>query len=250
MAAAYNPNDPNNDGSGADAGGNGGYLSTDPNYGMTPGQAGAEPGGITGYGAPGMPTPTMQDTTAPGGTIPTSAAAPSITNPNDPNQVRAWLQWRASQPGADPILGTPGGIDYYTNAILQNGGLTDTNYWTNKSTLAQYGGAVGAGGGAGGGIGGYGSLWNTLPTEAQAENMPGFQFALNKGVNAILNNKAALGLNQSGAAMKDILDYATGDALQGYGQLAGLNLNYNQANTGNLLGLAGLGLQGISTGAA
>lgn len=122
----------------------------------------------------GNPPTTTQPVTPPGGNpttgpmIPSTLAtppapatttgggAPAVTNPNDPAQITAWLQWQASQPGADPILKTPGGVQYYLQAIQSNGGLTDTNYWANKSTLASAGGAVG-GPSSGGGFGSLGT---------------------------------------------------------------------------------------------
>lgn len=99
-----------------------------------------------------------------------SANGPTITNPQDPGQITAWLQWRAYQTGADPILKTPQGISYYEKAILDNGGLTDTKYWTNKSTLAAFGGAVGAGGNQGSGTGGGGS--GSIPLPGTVQNSP------------------------------------------------------------------------------
>lgn len=47
---------------------------------------------------------------------------------------------------------------------------------------------------------------------------PGFQFALNKGLEAIQRSAASKGTLLTGGAQKDIMDYATGAALQGYGQ--------------------------------
>ena len=79
---------------------------------------------------------------------------------SDPDQIGQWLQAQAGQPGSDPILQTPDGIKYYTNQIINSGGLNpqNTSYWQNKSTLSQYGGAVGAGGGGtGSGSGALGS---------------------------------------------------------------------------------------------
>lgn len=195
----------------------------------------------------GITSPNQQVGSASGG------AAPSITNPNDPNQVRQWLQWQAGQPGADPILQTPGGLDYYQNAILSNGGLTDTNYWANKSTLAKYGGAVGADGGTGGGDNlsglGYGSLYNTVPTAAQAAATPGYQFIQNEAQNAVLAHQAALGALGTGGTLKALQDRASGLAASNYFGLANLGLNVNQANTNALSNLGQLGLNSSTIGA-
>ena len=162
-----------------------GYLSTDPNAGLDNPDA--------TYGGPGPQTPSSpswQDQTPPPLVTPTGTtaaassggAAPTITNPTDPAQVRAWYQWRATQPGHDPILDTPGGLDYYTKQTIDSGGLTDTNYWSNKSTLASAGGAVGAGGSGGG----TGSLWNKNLTLADIQGIPGYQAALAEALPAFL----------------------------------------------------------------
>lgn len=72
---------------------------------------------------------------------------------HDPATVQQFLQWQAQQPGSDPILQTPEGINYYTTQILSKpDGLSNQNmgYWQNKSTLGSYGGAVGVPEGGGG----------------------------------------------------------------------------------------------------
>lgn len=177
-----------------------------------------------------QPQATIPDPSQP--SAPT-AGAPSITNPNDPAQVRAWFQWRASQPGADPILQNPQGIDYYTKQTLDNGGLTDTNYWTNKSTLAQYGGAVGAGG-----QGGFGSLTApyagsyNLPSLGDLQNMPGYQASLDAASKAVNTNAAARGLLNTGGTAKALQDAAIGTASQQYYNLANLGQNAFNTNYG------------------
>lgn len=82
---------------------------------------------------------------------------------------------------------------------------------------------------------------------------PGFQFALNKGLEAIERSAASKGTLLTGGAMKDLADYATGMALQGYGQQWNRDFNLwnaerdtywgNQQNAfGRLNSLANLGL--------
>ena len=64
------------------------------------------------------------------------------------------------------------------------------------------------------------------------QNLPGYQFQMSQGTQAVDRNLAAQGLLQSGAA---------GKALTQYGQ--GLAQNYAQQYTGGLQSLAGLGIQ-------
>lgn len=195
--------------------------------------------------------------------FPVPVGTPNISNPQapgfqisggaysgSPSDVNAWLQWMAQQPGHDPILDTPGGIQYYTQAIQNSGGLNANNlqYWQQKATLAQYGGGVGAGGGSGWG-GSFGSLYNTVPTADQAANMPGIQFAEQQVLNNLQNSAAARGDVLSGGALKDIADYSAGTALsQGYIPLSQLQLGYSNANFNNLYNLGQLGYNASSFG--
>lgn len=202
----------------------------------------------------------------PGSTSPTSTA-PAVTNPNDPAQVGAWLQWRSTQPGADPILQTQQGRDYYQQQILANGGLTDTGYWTNKSTLASAGGAVGAGQNGTGLTGSlaqatypggqfstppanlaslpswaqpYGQTYETkpygqtytLPTEAQLQQTPGYQFAFDQGLQGIDRGAAAKGTLQTGGTLKAEQTFGTGLADQTYQNAVGNSLNAFNTNYG------------------
>jgi hypothetical protein len=48
------------------------------------------------------------------------------------------------------------------------------------------------------------------PTQQQLESTPGYQFQLAQGQNAIQNTAAASGLNQSGAALKELTQYGQG----------------------------------------
>ncbi len=183
---------------------------------------------------PSNPTPATGAQSTQSTAAPTANMAPTITNPNDPAQVSAWFQWRASQPGADPILQTPGGVDYYTKQTLANGGLTDTNYWTNKSTLAQFGGAVGS---QGGGMG-FGSLTApytgsySLPTAQDLQGMPGYQASLDAASKAVNTNAAARGLLNTGGTAKALQDAAIGTASQNYYNLANLGQNAFNTNYG------------------
>lgn len=80
---------------------------------------------------------------------------------------------------------------------------------------------------------------------------PGYQFTLNQGLKAVTNSNTALGLGLSGAQLKGISDYTTGDADNTYNQqyanyqtgyqqaLQTYNTNYNSA-ANNVNRLAGL----------
>jgi len=65
---------------------------------------------------------------------------------------------------------------------------------------------------------------------AQLQQMPGYQFTLGQGLNAVQNSMASQGLGVSGNALRGAAQYATGLASQTY---------QNQFN--NMLGLAQLG---------
>jgi hypothetical protein len=197
----------------------------------------------------------------------------------DPNVIGQFLQWQATQPGADPILQTPGGIQYYTQQILSKpDGLSSSNmdYWANKATLASYGGAVGAGGGGGGGGGNTLSSFQQMnPQAIGAINsaLGGYQgFANTGGYSAddIANLRArgtapvraAYGVAQDAMARQSALQggYAP-NAIAAQSQLARnqsqamsdamQNVNagiVNQRNQNQLAGLAGLGQTGTAYG--
>jgi hypothetical protein len=106
--------------------------------------------------------------------------------------------------------------------------------------VADSGGASGAG---------FGSLWNTLPSEQDALNMPGMKYALDEANRGLQAGAAAKGTLLNGRVQEGIGKSLVGTALsQGYLPLAQLKLGYNQANTGNLLDLSKLGLSGVQTG--
>lgn len=53
--------------------------------------------------------------------------------------------------------------------------------------------------------------------ESKFQESPGYQFAVNQGEQGVMNNLAALGMKNSGAALKSLTDYRTGMANQEYG---------------------------------
>lgn len=90
------------------------------------------------------------------------------------------------------------------------------------------------------------------PTLQQAEQYPGYQFALQQGENAITNNASALGTTGSGATGAALNNYAQNSAQQDYSNVYNQALgqyqqnynifNQNQANQFNrLASVAGLG---------
>jgi hypothetical protein len=141
------------------------------------------------------------------------------------------------------------GIAYYPDSGdygLPNGFYVAPNGSNGQLDLIQRGGGSGTGGA--GGIG-LGSLWNNVPTEQQAENMPGIQFAMNEANRALQAGAAAKGTLLNARTQQGIGESLIGSALsQGYIPLSQLQLGYNQANVGNLQGLAGLGLNATSVG--
>jgi hypothetical protein len=101
---------------------------------------------------------------------------------------------------------------------------------------------------SGGGVG-NGSLWATVPTEAEARNMPGIQFALDENNRRLMAGAAAKGTLLNGRTQQAIGESNIQAALSaGYLPLAQLQNNVKQQNTGNLLDLSKLGVQATSTG--
>lgn len=97
-------------------------------------------------------------------------------------------------------------------------------------------------GGSGTGVPNAQTMQNTL------QALPGYQFALNQGLESTQNGFAARGLGSSGAALKGAATYATGLANQDYNNLlTGLQ---NTANTGlgAASGLSGTIQNAINTG--
>lgn len=73
------------------------------------------------------------------------------------------------------------------------------------------------------------------PTQAQLSATPGYQFALNQGLESTQNAAAARGLGVSGAALKAASAYSTGLAQQTYAQDAGIYQQGQQIAANNLV---------------
>ena len=87
------------------------------------------------------------------------------------------------------------------------------------------------------------------PTMEQLAQTPGYQFALEQGLQATQNGYAAAGLGQSGAALKGAAQYAQGLASQTYQQQFQNYLGQNQQIYNMLGGLVNTG-QGAAAGTA
>lgn len=142
------------------------------------------------------------------------------------------------------------GIGYQNTALQNVTGAYSPYYAAGAQGLGQLQAAMAPGGQLTQG-------WNQqfqAPTAAQAAQMPGYQFALQQGENAIQAGAAAKGNLLSGGTQKALANYATGLASQTYQQaynnaLTGYQTNYatwanNQANLYNrLMGVTGIGQQ-------
>lgn len=231
---------------------NGGYLSTDPNFGMDQGggvSIGADTnyqwtGGITGQGQGPGPGGVWGDTT--GG--PTGAPASAGAYSGDYSNVDSWLQWLATQPGHDPILDTPQGRAYYAQRIGETGGLNAQNaaYWQNKGTLSSMGGAVGA---PEGGNNTFGGLWNHMPSLSDIQGIPGYQAALDEAQRGYETGAAAKGTLLNGRTQAGLGSYVANKVLSDfYFPFANLQSNMNNSNFSNLYNLGQLGLNASSVG--
>jgi hypothetical protein len=99
------------------------------------------------------------------------------------------------------------------------------------------------------GGGGNGSLWATVPTEEEARNMPGIQFALDENNRRMMAGAAAKGTLLNGRTQQAIGESNIQAALgAGYLPLAQLQNQVKAQNTGSLLDLSKLGLSATSTG--
>lgn len=221
---------------------------------------------------PGTPGNTGNQPGAPGGNTP---GAPT-GNPTDRayiiQQLTNVLQQHGIQPG--PRGSGPGDVEYYADQVLATGGWQGGNagYWTNRlgSDIAGGGGRGGSGGGGGGYTlsnpndltGGFTDQFNGLNGK-DLENTPGYQFALQQGLQGIDRGAAAKGTLLTMGNQKDRAGFASGLAQQTYGDewnrahtsyMDAFNIfNTNQNNLFNRnLSLAnlGLGAAGGQAGAA
>ncbi len=157
-------------------------------------------------------------------------------NPSDPAAfLQAYVQQHQNDPDFDPSLRD--NPQYWIGVIQANGGLDSPSkqaYWSDKFKTARgqspSGGSPGTLGSLGNGslLSGYGQSFQQ-PTEQEALNSPGLQFALAQGRNAIESSAFARGTGLTGGTLKALERYGTGTALQGYNDV--FNRNLSQFNT-------------------
>ena len=127
-------------------------------------------------------------------------------------------------------------VDAANNATA----LTQQQYQQTRNDLAPY---RASGEGALNALGGQMPYLESpfIPTQANLEATPGYQFTLNQGLQGVQNSASAKGLGISGAALKGAAQYATGLADNTYQT----QFNIDQANKTNafnkLMGLVGVG---------
>lgn len=178
--------------------------------------------------------------------------APSYVNLSDPVQAFVWQGFQ--QKGVTPR--DQGDFQYWVDAVNKTGGITDAGnkgYWTNRFQQAQ-GGIGDYGTGSGGSVGGLmgGSSGGgpfTAPSLEDAQNSPGYQFALQQGLQGIQRSAAARGTLLTGGTLKALQQYGTGLADQTYGNVFNRALQTNTTNFGHLYDLSKLGVD-ASQGAA
>lgn len=142
----------------------------------------------------------------------------------------------------------------YQNAALQNVTNVYSPYYTaGQQGLTSLASALAPGGS-------LAQNWTQqfqAPTAAQAAATPGYQFALQQGLNAVQSSAAAQGNLLSGGTMKALNNYAQGMASTNYQQTYNNAFNqylqnYNQFQTNQanqyarLMGLTGVGQQATS----
>lgn len=91
--------------------------------------------------------------------------------------------------------------------------------------------------------------WNGADPTAALEATPGYKWALSQGLQGVENSASARGMQLSGATLKDLNNYAQGQASTTYQQQLGNAENLYNTQVGDLMSLAGLG-GGAAGGAA
>jgi hypothetical protein len=145
----------------------------------------------------------------------------------------------------DPTTGQPiGGRDARPRFLLPDGTTLDIGDQgpINRGNIGNWS-MPGAGGGTSGGspYGGFGSLTFQPPSLADAENSPGYQFALQQGLKGIENSAASRGDLLTGGTLKTLQGYGTGLADQTYQNVFNRALQTQQTQFGDLYNLASLG---------
>jgi hypothetical protein len=246
----------------------GGYGSNGPV--AQPGPVATAPGPVSGTVNKNDPnagiTPTAPAAGMGGGNVEADiqALAPSLpngANTND-NKDHTAINALMAQLQAKGYQVQPGLVDEYgrMDSLNINGQiyrvLDSGGNWIAKSNAkgdawggTYYGQGDARNSSSGGGMGGFGSLYATVPTEQEAMNMPGIQFALDENNRRMMAGAAAKGTLLNGRTQQAIGQSNIQAALGlGYLPLAQLQNQTKQQNTGNLLDLSKLGLSATSTG--
>lgn len=105
------------------------------------------------------------------------------------------------------------------------------------NALTQLLSGIGAGGGNPSGVGPLNAPFSL----AQFQNSPGYQFQLQEGTNALLNNRAATGGVNSGNTLKALMQYGQGLANQDYWNAYNAYTNSQNQKFGQLQTIAGSG---------
>lgn len=145
---------------------------------------------------------------------------------SDPNEIRAFINDRVQATKGRPA--TDEDYNYWLPKIQSAGGLGDGKYWMSRMTDPEGTGSNAGGGGGGGGFGG---------ADVMAQD-PGYQFALQQGIDAVQHGAAAKGTLLTGGALKDIAAYSGGLAANRYNDIFNRNLSLAD------LGLRAAGAQG------
>jgi hypothetical protein len=194
------------------------WSQNQPPAGGSPGNPGGNPGNPGGqtYGA---------------GQFPGLSQLGISGDPNDPQTIRAFINNRVMATKGHPA--TEDDYKYWGDNIQRVGGLGDGKFWFDKMTDPSGTGANtgGAGGGGGGGFGGADVM----------QQDPGYQFALQQGIDAVQHGAAARGTLLTGGAQKDLAQYAAGLASQRYGDIFNRNLSLAQLGLNAAGGQANLG---------
>jgi hypothetical protein len=87
----------------------------------------------------------------------------------------------------------------------------------------------------------------TLPSAADVEATPGYQFTRDQGIQGVMRSDIARGTGLGGAALKDIANYTTGLADTYYGNAVNRGLAANAQTFGQNLGVNQFGLGAFNT---
>ncbi len=198
---------------------------------MANGDPGYNPTGGSNAGLPG-----------PNGPIPGGASGAPTLNRQDPASVAAYVQYYASQPGANPSLARD--PQYWIGKISSGELGDDPNYIISKfmqpeGAPAGQAGSLGSLTGQPGGFGGMLQPYSTDPAALTAN--PSYQFARDQGINAVDRSAAAKGTLLTGGNEKDLATFGSGLASQYDQQFYNRYTNDQDRSFNKLYNLSALG---------